>query len=115
VRQSVSPSVDHAELYARASRNVRQELRTLATGATHLEMRRARPRKRPASEQRPAEVRPATARACDDPLRRTLERRPARAHDARAAQQAQGAAVPADVQLIPRLAAERTAPIRSDL
>ena len=95
--------------------DLREQLCSVPRGRPDLQMRRPRPRERPGTEQGSPEIRAAAASLRDDPLRRPVDRREPRRHDARLVQHLQRAILALDVQLIPGLLAKGTPLVRADL
>ena len=95
--------------------DLREQLRSIPRGRSDLQVRRPRPRKRPGPEQGSPEIRAAAASLRDDPLRRPVDRREPRRHDARLVQHLQRAILALDVQLIPGLLAKSAPLVRADL
>jgi hypothetical protein len=73
----VASAVEDAEAYSFLVGDAREEFGAVDLGAADLEMRRAGPAERTATEQRSTEIRSAAARARYDPPWRALEWREA--------------------------------------
>ncbi len=115
VCDSVTTSLHDMELYSFLGREPREELGTLGLGTPKLQMRRARTAERTTAEQRPAQICPAAAGACDDPPRRVGKRRQARAQHARFVQNLERALVAGNMELVARRPIEGPPLVRADL
>lgn len=115
VGDGVAAAFQHTQAHSRFVGDPCDELGALDPGGADLQVRRARTAERPATEQRPAEVRPAAACTRDDATRRSLERCQPRAEHSCFMQHLQGMVVPRDVKLVPRAPVEGVARVGPDL
>lgn len=115
VRNRVASAVGDAQENTFFNRETGEEVGPFRLGAPDFEVRRPRPAEGAATEERPANVRAAAARARDDPSRRRCQRRQPCAEDPRLVEHLERTLVAGDMELVPRRAVERAALVRANL